>query len=419
MSKSTKLQQIKHDLEINKITRSEANALLVSLIENSEKDHYRVKCLEEFGEIIIRTEKNFQILENYLISDENPLIRSIVAKIILLKFPKLCTNPLKWVIKNDKSVFVIKNLINSLEQSNINYSKLLLKMVFDRLTEIYEVIPKEAQFIIDLEYELNPNFEMGFFRPVKKDKHIVALDFVGRKLMNLPFSIGALSFLKHLNLWDNYLTTLPRSVESLSNLQFLYLDWNKFKIIPDIQWDKFKLLEKLSLTNNPGIKKIPDSLLKLIKQNFVKKYRNEGVVTDEAPVLGLLEILTGMKLDKIQKKDKISKLYACGYRLNTEGSIIGIYLYGYYSFQINFIPLQICSLKYLKELILRDQNIRIIPDSIKKLNALKRLDLRRNSIKFIPECLIELKSLEFLDLGENKIKELPESIKLSNIELWL
>ena len=419
MSKSITLQQIKHDLVNNKITRAEANELLTSLIENSENNHYRVKCIEEFGEIIIRTEKNFHILENYLISDENPLIRSIAAKIILLKFPKLCTNPLKWVIQNDKSVYVLKTLINLLEKSNRTCSKLLLKIIFDRLTEIYEVIPKEAQFLLDLEYELNPYFETGFFRPVKKDKNIVALDFAGRKLKNLPNSIGALSFLKHLNLWDNYLITLPKSVKSLSSLQYLYLDWNKFKIIPNIQWDTFKLLEKLSLTNNAGVNKIPDSLLKLIKQNFTKKYTDEGVIMDEAPVLGLLEILTGMKLNKIQKKKKISKLYACGYRLNTEGNIIGIYLYGYYSFQINFIPKKICSLKFLKELILRDQNIRIIPDSIKNLNALKHLDLRRNSIKYIPKSLIELKSLEFLDLGENKIKELPKSIKLSNIELWL
>ncbi|UCD00781.1 MAG: hypothetical protein JSV23_07795 [Promethearchaeota archaeon] len=419
MSKFPTFQQIKHDLVNNKITRAEANALLVSLIDNCEIYHYRVKYIREFGEIIIRTEKNFQILENYLISDENPIIRSIAAKIILLKFTKLCINPLKWVINNDKSVYVLKNLINLLEHSDINCSKLLLKIVFNRLTEIYEVIPKEAQFLIDLEYELNPDFEIGFFRPVKKDKNIVALDFAGRKLKSLPFSIGALSFLKHLNLWDNYLTTLPKSIESLSNLQFLYLDWNKFKIIPDIQWDKLKLLEKLSFTNNPEIKKIPEALFKLIKQNFVKKYRDEGVITDEAPVLGLLEILTGMKLNKIQKNEKISKLYACGYRLNTEGNIIGIYLYGYYSFQINFIPKQICSLKFLEELILRDQNIRLIPDSIKDLNALKRLDLRRNSIQFIPKSLIKLKSLEFLDLGENKIKELPKSIKLSNIELWL
>ncbi len=419
MSSSITLEKINYDLINNKITKEEANTLLISLIESSNSINHRVRCLEEFGKIIIINEKNFKILENYLISDESPLVRSASAKILFFGFPELSINPLKWVILNDRSLIVINSLIKLLENSNENSASVLFEILSYKLTEIYNVTLEESRFLLDLESELQPDCEMGFFKPIIKGKIIIALDFASKKIKKLPASVGALLNLEHLNLWDNELTSLPKSIEFLSNLKFLYLDWNKFENIPNLQWDRLKSLEKLSYTNNSPIKEVPNSFFKLIKQNFTHKYIHEGVLKDEAPILGLLEVLTGMKLNKIQKKEKISKLYACGYRINTEGNIIGIYLYGYHSFQINFIPKQLCSLKFLEELILRDQNIRIIPDSIKNLNALKHLDLKRNGIAFIPESIIELKSLKFLDLGENKIKELPKSIKLSNIELWL
>ena len=419
MSSSITLEKINYDLINNKITKEEANTLLISLIESSNSINHRVRCLEEFGKIIIINEKNFKILENYLISDESPLVRSASAKILFFGFPELSINPLKWVILNDRSLIVINSLIKLLENSNENSASVLFEILSYKLTEIYNVTLEESRFLLDLESELQPDCEMGFFKPIIKGKIIIALDFASKKIKKLPASVGALLNLEHLNLWDNELTSLPKSIEFLSNLKFLYLDWNKFENIPNLQWDRLKSLEKLSYTNNSPIKEVPNAFFKLIKQNFTHKYIHEGVLKDEAPILGLLEVLTGMKLNKIQKKEKISKLYACGYRINTEGNIIGIYLYGYHSFQINFIPKQLCSLKFLEELILRDQNIRIIPDSIKNLNALKHLDLKRNRIAFIPESIIELKSLKFLDLGENKIKELPKSIKLSNIELWL
>ncbi|MFX0141354.1 MAG: hypothetical protein ACFFDN_47390, partial [Candidatus Hodarchaeota archaeon] len=94
MRNSPTLEQITHDFTSGKITRLEANVLFASLIENSEDVHYRVKCLEEFGKIIINTEKNFQIIENYLVSDENPLVRTISAKILFQSFPDSCLKPL-------------------------------------------------------------------------------------------------------------------------------------------------------------------------------------------------------------------------------------------------------------------------------------------------------------------------------------
>ncbi len=418
MSRSIPLKKINQDLINHKITKEEANTLLISLIESSNNSKKRVRCLEEFGKIINLNKKNFEILENYLISDESPQVRSVSAKILFFEFPDLMINPLKWVIQNERSLYVIKTLFELLGSSNNKIAHALFEILSSKLTEIYNVKVPESRFLLDLESELQPHGEMGFFKPIIKCKSIIALDFVSKKLEKLPVSVGALSNLEHLNLWDNELTSLPKSIENLSNLKFLYLDWNKFENIPNIQWNRLISLEKLSYTNNSPIKQVPKSFLKLIKQNFIDNYINEGVLPYEAPILGFLEVLIGMKLRKIQKKEQQSKLYACEYRLNTDGNIIGIYLYGYHSFQINHIPELLCLLKNLEELILRDQNIIKIPVFIKNLSTLKHLDLVRNKIEFIPESIKELKSLEFLDLGENRIKTIPEFIKKSRIDLW-
>ncbi len=419
LSKPKTLEQIIHDLVNNKLSKAEVNTLLISLIESSTSIDYRVKCMEEYGKYVIRDEENFKILENYLISDENHLVRNLAAKILFYQFPKISFNPMRWVIQNEKSIYVLNTLFNLFKESNEQILESLETTLLERLTDIYEVNSKEVYFLLEIESQLNPDLAVGFFKPVKRDRHIIALDFAGRKLVELPSSIGALSHLEYLNLWDNSLTNLPDSIESLSVLQYLYLDWNKFEKFPNIQWHKLKSLRKLSYTNNSKLNRLPYSLFILIKKNFIKKYINEGITPEEAPVLGLLEFLTGMKLKKLVKKKDISSLYACNYIINLNGNIIGIYLYGYHSFQINLIPEQLRISTFIEELVLRDQNIEVIPEFIKNLKSLKCLDLMRNNIKVIPEFLGELLSLEVLDLGENNIQEIPDAIKNSNIDLWI
>lgn len=419
LSKPKTLEQIIHDLVNNKLSKAEVNTLLISLIEESTSIDYRIKYIEEYGKYVIRDEENFKILENYLISDENHLVRNLAAKILFYQFPKISFNPLRCVIQNEKSIYVLNTLFNLFKESNEQILESLKTTLLERLTDIYEVNSKEAYFLLEIESQLNPDLEVGFFKPVKRDRHIISLDFAGRKLVELPASIGDLSNLEYLNLWDNNLTNLPDSIECLSALKYLYLDWNNFEKFPNIQWSKLKSLRKLSYTNNSKLNRLPYSLFRLIKKNFIKKYIDEGITPEEAPVLGLLELLTGMKLKKLLRKKDISSLYACDYIVNLNGNITGIYLYGYHSFQINLIPEQLRISKFIEELVLRDQNIDVIPEFIKNLKSLKCLDLMRNNIKVIPEFLGELLSLEVLDLGENNIQEIPDAIKNSNIDLWI
>jgi Leucine-rich repeat (LRR) protein len=126
-----------------------------------------------------------------------------------------------------------------------------------------------------------------------------------------------------------------------------------------------------------------------------------------------------MKLKRSKIHEQIYTHYACNYKINEKGNIIGIYLYGYPIFQTCVFPKQLCFLEFLEELILRDQNIKHIPDMIGEIKSLKRLDLMRNRIKNIPMTMKKLKNLETFDISENDIRRVPEFFKENNIDLWI
>jgi len=396
----------------------EAHIIFKTFIENCDSASLRAKILGKFIKIAPKNENTFKILENYLISDESPLVRSIAARYLLLEYPKFSLNPLRYIIRYEDSIIVLKRLLEFLKYQNNQYSFELKKELITKLAKSYQVVPKESKFLLEIESLINPNSNINFYKPTIHKNHITALDFAGQKLKEIPDSVGSLLDLQYLNLWDNNLTTLPTSIELLSKLKFLFLDWNRFCKFPDLRWDKLISLEKLSITNNFELNKFPNSLILLIKQNFIKKYVNEGVNLSEALILGLLEILTGMKLRKLPNST-LPKLYACDYKIDLNGHITGIYVYGYHNFQINFIPQQIYKLKYLEELVLREQNIKIIPESITSLKSLKHLDLSQNNINTIPDFFKKLTTLEMLDLGENNIRKIPDFLKLLKLELWV
>lgn len=383
MSDSFTLKKINHDFKNKKLTIEEATSLLTSLIEGSDNANFRAECIKQFGRIAPKNSFTFKILENCLISDESPLVRSTAAEIIFLKFPKLSIIPLKFMLQHDKSIFVLKSFFDFLETQDNHHSNELKKELTNNLVKTYNIVHEESRFLLEIESMLNNQRTIGFYKPMKRKGHILALDLACKKLKKIPNLIGSLQKLEHLNLWNNNLRSLPESVESLSNLKSLYLDWNKFSILPEIKWERLRSLRKLNLNNNFMLREIPDSLFKLAKNNFSEAYIKEGTISGEASVLGLLQFFTGMKLKKIEIDDQIYAHYACNYKVNETGHIIGIYLYGYPIFQTCIFPKHICFLEFLEELILRDQNIRQIPDVISEMKSLKRLDLMKNRIEFI------------------------------------
>lgn len=140
MEKSLTPEKICNDFFNGSMSKNEAEELLVSLVESSENMDIRIGCIDAFEQIGIRNERIFDILEECLISDENPLVRAAAAKSFLLLYPKKGFRPLLWSIKNEQSVFVLLplfDLLETLDNSDLEiYSKEIIKR-FETLASKY------------------------------------------------------------------------------------------------------------------------------------------------------------------------------------------------------------------------------------------------------------------------------------------
>jgi len=144
-----------------------------------------------------------------------------------------------------------------------------------------------------------------------------------------------------------------------------------------------------------------------------KFYIKTGVNLKDAPVLALLELLSGIRLRKIEtpedeySSDKYDIPHKMNhFKLNKTGNIVRIFFYSIEPL-IKLIPEQICSLQYLEELHLKNNLINSIPKKIGNLRSLKILDLSNNKISRIPKSIRKLEMLEELYLYGTQIKKIP------------
>lgn len=267
--------------------------------------------------------------------------------------------------------------------------------IFHKISKIYKVDKEEAEFFLDLYKE---------FCEVYSD-FMLNYNILTRNHRNN---------LEDFERWRTNYVTINGHVKALS------LSGCKLKRIPDTIRD-LNELEYLDLSRN-HLKSIPDSIYDFAKKNMAEKYIEEGVNEDEAPVLSLLEIFQGRKLEKREEKEDWEwELGACHYDIDEKGNIKGIYINGEVEEHIcwlEFFPEQICELKNLENLMLSTLDIESIPDSISNLANLKRLVMCFNRIRKIPESMINLSSLKELDLRDNLIKEIPEwTEKIENLRI--
>jgi len=272
----------------------------------------------------------------------------------------------------------LNDLLNDVDQQEFN---ILLEEINVRLKNTYNVVPKEARFLFELELkhaETEEAFDTKIGTLNQKNmasidetlfgdgirfkisnSHVIALNLSGWKKEDIPLSIRSLSRLKHLNLGKIGFEEIPNFIYSFSQLVTLNLKKNKLTSTPNLT-KELKSLVNLNLKGNP-ITGIPDWLFNFSRERLSFKYIEEGVKEDEAPILGLLEILVGEKLKKANKKEDwvvyckawLYRLcYCCGaryYTINNEGHVLGIYLSVRKNLYQKSFPEHIKSLKFLKE----------------------------------------------------------------------
>ncbi|MFX1574115.1 MAG: tetratricopeptide repeat protein [Promethearchaeota archaeon] len=306
-------------------------------------------------------------------------------------------------VKRENSVVFISQFYSFLKKFSDKKSKILQETIIDKYKKIYNVTLEEGKFFLDLEKILikdSPkiDFNVGYFKKFKatnlevlftnkyfnyfiKEHHIVALDLSSWEIREIPESIGNLSKLEYLNLANLRLRNLPETLQTIAELKYLNLSGNR-------------------------LQKLPNWLKNFVGEKYCKNYINQGVNNYEASILGILEILSGKKLEKIEIQDDVAQLEQLfHYKINKDGKIIGLFI-NHEKIDINIFPQEICLLEFLEELELSNSSIEQIPDCIDNLKILRHLNLSFNRIKSIPDSINRLRNLEYLNIDNNEIPEI-------------
>ncbi|MBD3342134.1 MAG: hypothetical protein GF353_23740 [Candidatus Lokiarchaeota archaeon] len=102
--------KIRKDFLEGRLTLSDAGILLLTLIEKSDDVAIREKAINLLSTFKLHSSKIFKTLENCLLSDESAIIRAAAARIIMKDFINEGMESLKWALKHDDSVLMVKTL---------------------------------------------------------------------------------------------------------------------------------------------------------------------------------------------------------------------------------------------------------------------------------------------------------------------
>ncbi|MFX1326522.1 MAG: hypothetical protein ACFE91_00060 [Promethearchaeota archaeon] len=327
MKESLTPEKIKKRYSKGNIDKENVAELLISLIEGSDDTKIRIESIKILERINFQDENIFNILENYLISDENENIRAIAAKYIIYNFPEDGFSALRWTIQHEKSPLVLKiffDSINRFDTPQLNFIKEDLMNWNKNYASKLGIVPHETKFFLEIEYllakdkqgyEIDPFWFKNFHRLsdirnrepwlVIKNKHIEILNYNyfiwkwvkensdiisslykfkyldvyfnsiheynynSNNIIEIPKTIFELRNLKKLILKRNNINYIPDSILRLTTLKELDLSYNLFNDIPQII-GKIKTLEKLNLKGN-NIQKIPDEMKLFL--NSLKKFK--------------------------------------------------------------------------------------------------------------------------------------------------
>ena len=245
-----------------------------------------------------------------------------------------------------------------------------------------------------------------------KHLHWKVLDLSRCGLSDIPDTLEELEDLRVLDIGNtfssingdaNIFTTLPDSIENLTNLQSLDLSFTPISALPD-SVTRLTSLQKLSLSS-ANISTLPESIGNLTNLRWL--YLG-GTNISALP-------------ESIGNLTNLQSLYLSGTNISalpdSIGNLTNLQSLPLYRTSISALPDSIRNLTNLPELDLSGTNINVLPDFIGNLTNLKSLSLSESLISALPDSIGNLTSLQWLSLSESPISALPDSIgNLTNLQ---
>ena len=101
MNKELTVARIYDYVTTKNMTKLEAVELLAYFLENSDNSELRKVAILAFKVLELKDNKAFKILENFLLSEDDPNIRKITMEILAQIFPKKSKELLDWIKKKN------------------------------------------------------------------------------------------------------------------------------------------------------------------------------------------------------------------------------------------------------------------------------------------------------------------------------
>ncbi|KAG5850081.1 leucine-rich repeat-containing protein 40 [Anguilla anguilla] len=261
------------------------------------------------------------------------------------------------------------------------------------------VVPESVwRLNVDTPEEAQQNLSFGGSDRWWEQTDLTKLLLSSNKLNSLSEDIRLFPALVVLDVHDNQLTTLPKSIGELENLQKLNLSHNKLKELPEEVW-LLKNLRSLQLQQNL-LEELSDGMGQLTNLDDIDLSNNEMTTLPER--LGNLTNL--VKLNVSYNKLKSLPLGISGLKR--------LKLLDCTQNQLESVPPVLANMASLEQLYLRHNKLCCLPE-LPSCQTLKELHLGNNQIEVLgAEHLNHLSALSILELRDNKVKNLPDEINL-------
>ncbi|KAL4634909.1 hypothetical protein GN956_G13946 [Arapaima gigas] len=282
--------------------------------------------------------------------------------------------------------------------------------------ELAEVPQSVWRLNLDTPEEAQQSLSFGAADRWWEQTDLTKLILSSNKLQVLSEEVRLLSALTALDVHDNQLTSLPKSIGELQNLQKLNLSHNKLRELPEELWElrnlcslqlqqnllehltqglgQLSTLDELDLSGNQ-LTELPESLANLTSLRKLNVSHNK--------LKTLPAGISAMKSLKLLDCTR-NQLETVPPTLADITSLEQLYLRHN---KLRLLP-ELSSCSMLKELHVGNNQIEVVEaQQLKHLSALCVLELRDNKVKTVPDEVTLLENLERLDIANNDISSLP------------
>jgi Leucine-rich repeat (LRR) protein len=295
----------------------------------------------------------------------------------------------------------IPSKTKTVDYSNIKYLNLDGKNLTDAPEHLEKYIALEKLFIKDnLELDL-----LSMFNVLAKLPHLRQLQI--SIFGSIPYQLSHITSLESLHIeGDPDFDTLPKDIENLKNLNYVYLQ-SKNPIVLPPQFSDLSALEFLHIRTHEW--KLPEQFYKLSHLKYLDLYKCDITIFPEE--MSQMKNLETIILGKNPNRD-YAKLFTILGKLPALKTI---------EVDISSLPESIVDCNQIENLEVYaeegDDTIFYIPESFGNLTQLKTLSLHHCHFDQLPECLFEVTSLRQLHLTNCTFKEIPHLVsKLVNLE---